>query len=63
MTLARWLENIFVGQDKRESLDREIAIVKANAINDTQAVKSGARLVQHMSGMLQIVAESQHAKQ
>lgn len=63
MTLAQWIESFFVGQDRREILDREIAIAKSNAINDTQVVQSGARLVQHMSGMLQIIAENQNAKQ
>lgn len=55
MTLARFIERLFIGEDRRESLDREIAAQRSIAINNTQAVQSGARLVQNMSGMLQIV--------
>lgn len=62
MNLARWVESVFVGEDKRESLDREIALQRSIARNNTQAVQSGARLVQHMSGMLQLMAESHHGK-
>jgi hypothetical protein len=62
MTLARWIEKLFLGEDQREDKDRQIAMARSTTLNHTQAVQSGARLVQHMSGVLQIVAESQHAK-
>lgn len=58
MTLARWIERIFVGKDLREEKDREIAEQKALIRNSTQAVQSGARLVQHMSGVMQLMAEN-----
>ena len=60
MNLARWVEGIFVGEDRREQLDRAIDFQRSIARNNTQVVHSGARLIQHMSGMLQLVTESQH---
>lgn len=57
MSLSRWVESLFIGEDMRDEKDREIAYQRSQAINNTQAVQSGARLVQHMSGMLKLMAE------
>lgn len=62
MSVARWVESVFVGRDQRKEKDLLIAEQKGIARNNIQAVQSGARLVQHMSGMIQMIAEHNHAK-
>lgn len=62
MSLARRIEEFFVGKDRRAETDRAIARERAEMINNVQAVRSGARLVEHMSGMLQLMVNENHAK-
>lgn len=62
MNLARHIEELFVGKDQRAEKDLAIARERAEMINNVQAVRSGARLVEHMSGMLRLMVEENHAK-
>lgn len=62
MSLARWVEQLFMGRDLRKEKDKAIAEQKAINRNYAQSVQSGARMIEHMSGVMQIVAESKHAE-
>lgn len=61
MKLTQWVEKMFTSGD-REQKDEEINRLRATARNNTQVVLSGTRIVETMTGMLQIVTENHHGK-
>lgn len=56
MNLARHIERFFLGEDTRDAKDAEIARYRSQIAQNSQVVQSGARVITHMSEMMQLIA-------
>lgn len=60
-TLAKRIERFFLGEDRNDEKDAKIAEFTAQIKQNTQVTQSGARVINHMSGMMKLMAEG-HVK-
>jgi hypothetical protein len=56
MKLSKHIERIFLGTYDRDAKDAEIAYHRSQIAQNTQVVQSGARVITHMSEMMQLLA-------
>lgn len=60
-TLARRIERFFLGENRNDETDAQIAQYRAEIAQNHQVTQSGARVIDSMSGMIKLMAEG-HAQ-
>jgi len=63
MTVKQYISTILYGYvpgiPKRDAVDQQIREVKAEIRKSAQAIESGARVIENMSGAMRMLAESE----
>ncbi len=61
-TLAKRIERFFLGDYDHDAKDRELAFYRSQIAQNTQVSQSGARVIDHMSNVMKLMADA-HVKQ